>query len=193
MLYFRCGRITTLLRKSVKEFQKVGNCYERLYETSFDADPETLFQLRILQTLSSNIGSWIEIVCLKSSLQGSIYNETDIEFSVLRSADLIEEGLEIVELIETGQNIAKLFSDLDKNPDVVPMDNQHTDCLISGNFLKNLMFLLFADFYFKKIIYLFHFLIFFTLPIFNIKELYSFISIFKYFYTLPIFYLKIFI
>ena len=130
----RCGRITVLLRQSVKEFENVGNCYAKLYESSFDADPETLLQLRILQTMNLNLSSWIEIVCLKSSLQGSIYNETDIEFSVSNFDKIDEAGLEIFELIDTGEKMAELFSNLAANPDIVPIDDNHTKCLLSSKF-----------------------------------------------------------
>ena len=40
-----------------------------LAESSFDADPASLSQLLVLQKMISNLAMWIEIVCLKSSLQ----------------------------------------------------------------------------------------------------------------------------
>jgi len=69
------------LRQCVKDFAKVGTAFGQLYEMSFDADPSTLAQLSILQQLNVSMSIWLESVCLKSSLHGSIYDEVEIEFS----------------------------------------------------------------------------------------------------------------
>lgn len=69
----RCGRITTLLRHCIADFARLGAMYGNLYESSFDADPETLVHLQVTQHLCLCISQWIEMVCLKSSLQVPFY------------------------------------------------------------------------------------------------------------------------
>lgn len=42
----RYGRVTFQLRKSVKEFKTCAENYQKLYESAFDADPESLDNIR---------------------------------------------------------------------------------------------------------------------------------------------------
>lgn len=65
----RCGRVTSQLRKVVKQLEGCSQQLARLYESSFDADTASLAQLSMLQQATSSLEQWIEMVCLKSSLQ----------------------------------------------------------------------------------------------------------------------------
>ena len=42
----RYGRVTVQLRKSVQEFKNCAENYQKLYESAFDADPESLDNIR---------------------------------------------------------------------------------------------------------------------------------------------------
>jgi hypothetical protein len=76
----RCGRIAQLLRKSVNDFKAVDRLFGDMAQASFDTDADTLLQLQLLQRMNSCMAQWIEMVCLRSNLQGAIYREADIEF-----------------------------------------------------------------------------------------------------------------
>ena len=60
----RCGRVTYLLRQCVKSFQEVGTMYSDLYQSSFDADPDTLVHIQILQQLTWSQGEVVRRVQL---------------------------------------------------------------------------------------------------------------------------------
>lgn len=127
----RCGRISQLLRQCVKDFSRVGTMFGELYETSFDADGDTLAQLHILQQLNISIAIWIESVCLKSSLQGSIYDEMDISFAPRLHRNLSDYGIDIQDLVTTGQAVARCFERLVSDPKTPPpITNVHTGCLM---------------------------------------------------------------
>jgi hypothetical protein len=91
----RCGRITQLLRQAVSNFAEVARIYAELYQASFDADSDTLLQLQLLRQLNSCLSQWIEMVCLKSSLQGSIYQDQGVEFAPNLPKPKEEYGIEI--------------------------------------------------------------------------------------------------
>lgn len=76
----RCGRITQIVRQCVKDFNGVAKMYGDLYQGSFDADPDTLLHLQLLQQLNSSIAQWLEMVCLKGNLQGALYQDVVITF-----------------------------------------------------------------------------------------------------------------
>ena len=65
----RCGRVTSQLRKVVRQLDSCSQQLARLYESSFDADTASLAQLSVLQQATASLAQWIEMVCLKSSLQ----------------------------------------------------------------------------------------------------------------------------
>ncbi|XP_023336904.1 integrator complex subunit 7 [Eurytemora carolleeae] len=135
----RCGRVTGQLRKVVKDLQTCAQAWTTLAESSFDADPASLSQLLVLQKMVSNLAMWIEIVCLKSSLQGSIY--TDTMFKVVRrglivlfywvgGAPLYLQAWSI--FIYFFQNIGSEFKSLSERPDTRPISHHHTSCIFSA-------------------------------------------------------------
>eukprot|EP00095_Tigriopus_kingsejongensis_P008596 snap_masked-scaffold6485_size3834-processed-gene-0.0 protein:Tk08596 transcript:snap_masked-scaffold6485_size3834-processed-gene-0.0-mRNA-1 annotation:"hypothetical protein TcasGA2_TC000973" len=71
----RCGRITQLLRNCVQNFSHVSKLFSELYQSSFDADPSTLVTIQLLQNINASVSKWIESICLKSTLQGNIFQD----------------------------------------------------------------------------------------------------------------------
>ena len=65
------------------DLRECGEGWARLAASSFDADAASLAQLALLQQAMVSLASWLEMVCLKSSLQGSLYAHTEIEFRLL--------------------------------------------------------------------------------------------------------------
>ena len=132
----RCGRITGLLRSCVADFSRVGSLYGTLYESSFDADPSTLCHIQVLQHICLRLSQWIEMVCLKSSLHGNIFDEQDIEFSpplslATSNQDAYTYGIDIQELVVAGEKVAQVFQKLVSDSKCPPpITNIHTECLI---------------------------------------------------------------
>ena len=77
----RCGRVTGLLRNCISDLSTVATSFGNLYSSCFDGDPDTLSQIHIMQHLCLCLSQWIEMVCLKSSRQGTIYEDITIAFS----------------------------------------------------------------------------------------------------------------
>jgi len=127
----RCGRVTGQLRKSVQDLQKCAGMWADLAEFSFDADSASLSLIRVLEKAITSLASWIEIVCLKSSLQGSMYADTEIEF-VPELAEGLAPSVELQGLINTFQTIAGQFKNLWDAPDTRPISHLHTSCIFSS-------------------------------------------------------------
>lgn len=75
--------------------RSVGDSYGALYESCFDADPDSLAHVQLLQQLCSCMGQWIEMVCLKGNLQGSIYQDVGVEFGPILPKPTEEYTIEI--------------------------------------------------------------------------------------------------
>ncbi|XP_014223957.1 integrator complex subunit 7 [Trichogramma pretiosum] len=61
--YYRCGRASTQLRKSVVELQTLAENYEKLYQTAFDADPGSLSNLKANQELCLLLAQSVHGIC----------------------------------------------------------------------------------------------------------------------------------
>merc|ERR1719348_2356511 len=94
-------------------------------EASFDADSATLSLLTILQTGVASLATWLEMVCLKSNLQGSIYTDTEIEFNT----KLPSSTIELSGLVENFASCAASFRAVASNPTAKPISHLHTACL----------------------------------------------------------------
>jgi len=127
----RCGRVTSQLRNAVKELQKCARDWGSLAEASFDADLASLALIRILEKAISNLAIWIEIVCLKSNLQGSMYADTEIEF-VPELLEGYSPSIQIQTLIKTFQNISSEFAALARRTDTRPISHHHTSAIFSA-------------------------------------------------------------
>ncbi len=66
----------------VKDLQDCSDGWGQLAASSLDADAASLAQLAVLQEAMGSLARWLEMVCLKSSLQGSLYSNTEIEFQL---------------------------------------------------------------------------------------------------------------
>jgi len=127
----RCGRVTGQLRNAVKELQECAGEWGKLAEASFDADLASLAFIRILEKAMSNLATWIEMVCLKSSKQGTMYADTEIEF-VPDLPDGYSPSIQIQALIKTFQKIAGEFSRLSLDSELRPITHHHTECIFSS-------------------------------------------------------------
>jgi len=126
----RCGRVTGQLRAAVIHLQECGEMWASLAESSFDADLSSLAEVRLMEKAVNSLAMWIEIVCLKSSLQGSMYADTEIEFV----PDIVEghtPAVQLQSLINTFQAIASEFKSLSELSDARPISHLHTSCMTS--------------------------------------------------------------
>ena len=114
------------------DFTNVGTAFGELYSSSFDGDTDTLAHIHILQHLCFCLSQWIEMVCLKSSRQGSIYEDTIIAFTPnLISEYEFGKNVEIQELLSTGEQAAECFRKLVASADTPqPITDAHTTCLL---------------------------------------------------------------
>lgn len=55
------------LRKCVKEFRACSDLYQKLYQSAFDADPESLKNIQIYQQMCLLMANSVEKVCQTSS------------------------------------------------------------------------------------------------------------------------------
>ena len=128
----RCGRVTSLLRGCVSEFNGLGSAFHKLYSSSFDGDVESLAHIHIFQHLCYCLAQWIEMTCLKSSRQGSLYDDVDITFSPRLVMDVgVNRNLEIQELLSMGEQAAECFRKFLTGPETPPpITDTHTTCLL---------------------------------------------------------------
>ena len=66
----KCGRVTGQLRKVVVDLGGCARAWENLAESSFDADAASLSLVLVIKKLIGSLALWVEVVCLKSTLQG---------------------------------------------------------------------------------------------------------------------------
>eukprot|EP00090_Calanus_glacialis_P010805 TRINITY_DN19273_c0_g1_i1.p1 TRINITY_DN19273_c0_g1~~TRINITY_DN19273_c0_g1_i1.p1 ORF type:complete len:960 (-),score=369.63 TRINITY_DN19273_c0_g1_i1:206-3085(-) len=127
----RCGRVTPQLRKVVRQLSSCAAGWVRLAETSFDADSSSLALLAVQQQVMASTATWIEMVCLKSPLQGSIYTDTEVEFSPSLPGNH-QPTVELADFITNIQTVATSFLSLANNPSPLakPISHLHTTCLM---------------------------------------------------------------
>ncbi|KAF7989463.1 hypothetical protein HCN44_008137 [Aphidius gifuensis] len=75
--YQKYGRVTYQLRKSIQDFNTCAMNYQKLYQSSFDADQGTLDNIRALQEICLLINNSIERVCIDINNSTSIYKNND--------------------------------------------------------------------------------------------------------------------
>ncbi|KYM93935.1 Integrator complex subunit 7 [Cyphomyrmex costatus] len=59
----RYGRVTHQLRKSTQDLKNCAESYQKLYQSAFDADPESLANIRALQEICRLLVNSVERVC----------------------------------------------------------------------------------------------------------------------------------
>lgn len=146
----RCGRVTSQLRKVVKELEGCSQKLARLYQSCFDADSSSLAQLSVLQQATASLSQWIEMVCLKSSLQGSMYLDTEIEFNPTLPLDL-QPDVALQGLISVIQKVAGRFRSLASVQDSKPISHQHTSCLYDAVEILNSCPMPFPRFFYQSL------------------------------------------
>ena len=83
--------------------------------------------LGVQQQSLSALATWIEMVCLKSPLQGSIYTDTEVEFQP--SLGDHKPAIELQGFIANVSNVAQRFKDVAADPTAKPICHLHTACL----------------------------------------------------------------
>jgi len=127
----RCGRVTPQLRAVIKQLETCAGDWVRLAKSSFDADGRSLALLSLQQQTLSSLATWIEMVVLKSSLQGIIYADIDVEFVPDLTVCPDQLTVELAGIISNVQSVAALFRTLDNNPSPLarPISHLHTATL----------------------------------------------------------------
>ena len=107
------------------------NYHSLIIRSSFDADSYSLAMLSIQQQTMSSLATWIEMVVLKSSMQGNIYDDTDLEFVPDLTPCQYKMPVELSGILENIEKVAEIFSKLDKNesPYAKPISHLHTTAL----------------------------------------------------------------
>ena len=123
----RCGRVTPQLRKVVKQLAECAASWARLAESSFDSDSASLALLSLQQQSLASLATWVEMVCLKSNLQGSIYTDTEVQFQPSLAA--LQPAIELQGLIDNVKAVAEKFRAVAADPLAKPISHLHTSCL----------------------------------------------------------------
>ncbi|XP_012280539.1 integrator complex subunit 7 [Orussus abietinus] len=76
----RFGRVTQQLRKSAQDLRTCAENYQKLYQSAFDADPETLVNIRALQEICQLMASSVERVCGGSIMPTCQQGEASFNF-----------------------------------------------------------------------------------------------------------------
>lgn len=94
------GHITNQLRKRAKEFKGCADLYWRLYQSAFDADPNTLYHLQLLQHLCLLMAHNIETVAVPNKCECPVLD-----------SELEKEGsLEIQLIVKCRQELLEIMS-----------------------------------------------------------------------------------
>lgn len=94
------GHITNQLRKRSKEFKGCADLYWRLYQSAFDADPNTLYHLQLLQHLCLLVAHNIETVAVPNKCECPVLD-----------SELEKEGsLEIQLIVKCRQELIEIMS-----------------------------------------------------------------------------------
>ena len=125
----RCGRVTPQLRKVIKQLQDCANKWVKLAEASFDADSRSQALLSLQQQSVSSLATWIDMVCLKSNLQGNTYHNTLLHFQP--DLDTEQLTIELAGIVSNIKSVAESFQALASNtsPLARPISHLHTSCL----------------------------------------------------------------
>lgn len=123
----RCGRVTPQLRKVVKQLTDCAASWASLAQASFDADAATLAMVGVEQQAMASLATWVEMVCLKSSLQGTIYTDTEVEFEPSLGGH--QPSVELQGLVGNVRAVAAKFRAVAADPAAKPICHLHTACL----------------------------------------------------------------
>ncbi|KAK6636894.1 hypothetical protein RUM43_010558 [Polyplax serrata] len=114
----RYGHVTQQLRKCVKEFRSCGELYQKLYQSAFDADPESLKNIQIYQQMCFLMASSVEKVCQLNSQE-----EFVLDFNSQQNT------LEIEYLMQCCQQSIALAESILLNKELKPITHQHINAL----------------------------------------------------------------
>ncbi|XP_053211694.1 integrator complex subunit 7-like [Panonychus citri] len=112
------GSVVTQMRKCAKDFRLLADAYSCLYQTSFNADNETLSHLQLIQHSCTIVAEAIESVFQTNRLS-SLFVNKDTHLESDRITDSLEASIEYKKLNNACHEISKIvrtcLSDQQKN------------------------------------------------------------------------------
>jgi len=81
----RCGRITHQLRKCVSDLKVVADAFAKLYQSSFDADKDSLVNLQLQQQMALLLAQMIELTSLRTAQQGTMTDDDIFNVVLLKT------------------------------------------------------------------------------------------------------------
>ena len=147
----KCGTIVVVMRKSAKEFRSVAESYSLLYQSSFNADTNTLAQIQLLQNSSIILAEAIENL-FQSNRLNSMFVSKDSPFEGNANLSMDSSPLEHRSLIQMCSKISNLIhKDLNSIQTNELIGSKHISLLreVSAQVLRTP--LCFPRFYFQSI------------------------------------------
>ncbi|XP_015789504.1 integrator complex subunit 7-like [Tetranychus urticae] len=103
----KCGSVVSQMRKCAKDFRSLADAYSCLYQTSFNADNETLSHLQLIQHSCTIVAEAIESVFQTNRLS-SLFVNKDTHLESDRVTDSIETSIEYSKLNAACHEISKI-------------------------------------------------------------------------------------
>ncbi|XP_065225869.1 integrator complex subunit 7 [Planococcus citri] len=113
----RYGQVTNQLRKRAKELKACADLYWKLYQSAFDADPNSLLNIKALQYMCTFVANNVEQIAFSNS---------QLEEIVLNS-ELLEGPLEIQLMVKSCKAAYNMKKSLNLPGNV--LTHQHISCL----------------------------------------------------------------
>lgn len=104
----RCGSIVPQMRKCAKEFRTIADAYSLLYQTSFNADNETLSHLQLLQHSCTIVAEAIESIFQTNKLS-SLFVNKDTHLESDRGRNALGASIEHKNLNFTCHEVSELI------------------------------------------------------------------------------------
>ncbi|XP_044738328.1 integrator complex subunit 7 [Chrysoperla carnea] len=123
----RFGHITQQLRASAKEFHSCGEFYAKLYQTAFDADPNTLENIQILQQMCTIMAVSIERICHPSNST----SVTDDAALFANCNSINSQSLETRLMSTACEKVIKISKELAAETEMKTIAHKHADSLIN--------------------------------------------------------------
>ncbi len=104
----KCGNIVIAMRKSAKEFRSVAESYSLLYQSSFNADNNTLAEIQLLQHTCIILAEAIENL-FQSNRLNSLFVSKDTSFQGDSNISMFSSPLEHRALVEMCSKVSNLI------------------------------------------------------------------------------------
>lgn len=128
----KCGRIVGQLRKSVKEFRNLGDQYIKLYQSTFDADPNTLTNIQVLQQSCFLMAYAIENIALKSQGIGFVGSDENGSFDTSMGLCKLNSPttLDVQGVMNASRDTTAIILQIAHQSDLKPVSHQHIDAIL---------------------------------------------------------------